>query len=82
MISRVILRLRAALSELAYAQRRAFELTTGIPVTATTGGPDERHPQIDELEALFALPAREPGLATGAGTDDTARPRRTPRPGE
>ena len=49
---RLLRRLRQVWSELDYAQRRAFEIRTGIPLRA------EKRPRIsrtiDELERLFA----------------------------
>ena len=44
-------RVRRVWAELDYAQRRLFEIRTGVPVLA-------RSRQIDELEALYAESAR------------------------
>jgi hypothetical protein len=61
--SRMIARLRRSWAEMDDAQRRMFELRTGLSVRQTPGRADAR-PQIEELEALYALEAHEP--------DDTA----------
>jgi hypothetical protein len=50
---RLIARLKAAVSEMNYSQRRLFELRTGIPGGSRSS--DRR--QIDELEALFRAKA-------------------------
>jgi hypothetical protein len=48
--------LRATWAECNYAQRRMIELNTAVsPLTSPGRG------GIDELEALYALPVREPG---------------------
>jgi hypothetical protein len=49
----LIARLKAAVSEMNYSQRRLFELRTGIPGDSRSS--DRR--QIDELEALFRAKA-------------------------
>lgn len=51
-----IARLRHVCAELGYAQRRLFELRTGIP--ARTRPPRRRTPSAGELEAWFALEGR------------------------
>jgi hypothetical protein len=51
----MIERVRRSWTEIEYAQRRMFELRTGIVFPAT-----RRRPHIEELEALYALEAREP----------------------
>jgi hypothetical protein len=58
-VSRMIARVRRAWAEMNDAQRRMFELRTGISVRQN---PQRAHagPQIEELEALYALEAREP----------------------
>ncbi len=51
-ISHVIGRIKSAWSEMDYAQRRMFEIRTGIPVE----GPQPRRrprPTVDELETLY-----------------------------
>jgi hypothetical protein len=53
-------RLRHALSEMDYAQRRLFELRTGVPTLAAHERSAPRGPaHVAQLEALYALPARE-----------------------
>lgn len=52
----MIERVRRSWTEIEYAQRRMFELRTGIVLPAT-----RRRTHIEELEALYALEAREPG---------------------
>ena len=53
----MIERVRRSWAEVEYAQRRMFELRTGIVVPAT-----RRRTHIEELEALYALEARaKPG---------------------
>jgi hypothetical protein len=57
-ISRVIDRLRLAWADMDYAQRRLFEIQTGIPVA----GPQprrHRRPTVEELEALYAIEQAE-----------------------
>ena len=49
----MIERVRRSWAEIEYAQRRIFELGTGIVLPAT-----RRRTHIDDLEALFALPTR------------------------
>jgi hypothetical protein len=53
---RIIGWVRDAWVELEYAQRRLFELRTGIPSGATR----RCRVRIDELEAWYALEARKP----------------------
>jgi BMFP domain-containing protein YqiC len=55
-IKRIIQRLKSTWSELDYAQRRLFEIRTGIEAT---GGRRNTHgpATIEELEALFASEA-------------------------
>lgn len=55
--SRIIGWLRDAWAELDYAQRRMFELNTAIPALR----PPRDRADVDALEALYALPSREPG---------------------
>jgi hypothetical protein len=57
--SRSIARVRRLWAEMEYAQRRLFELRTGLLVRQTPGRAHVR-PQIEELEALYALEAHEP----------------------
>jgi hypothetical protein len=54
-VGRIIERVRRSWTEIEYAQRRMFELKTGIVLPAT-----RRRTHIEELEALYALEAREP----------------------
>jgi hypothetical protein len=54
---RAVAWLRDIWVELDYAQRRMFELRTGIPPRQ----PPPRRTPIDELETLYSLEAREPG---------------------
>lgn len=58
-VSRMIARMRRSWAEMNDAQRRMFELRTGISVRQTLQRADAG-PQIEELEALYALEAREP----------------------
>jgi hypothetical protein len=51
----MIERVRQSWTEIEYAQRRMFELRTGTVLPATS-----RPTHIEELEALYALEAREP----------------------
>ncbi|MGH2887638.1 MAG: hypothetical protein ACRDPA_33890 [Solirubrobacteraceae bacterium] len=55
-VSRVIAWLRDTWAEVDYAQRRMIELNMAIPPLRTPAG----RSSIDELEALYALPSREP----------------------
>ncbi len=55
-VSRIIAWLRDTWAELDYAQRRMIELNLAIP--ALRPPPDRA--DVNELEALYALPAREP----------------------
>ena len=55
-VSRIIAWLRDTWAELDYAQRRMIELNMAIPPL----GLPPRRSSIDELEALYALPSREP----------------------
>ena len=51
-VKRTIERVKGALAEVDYAQRRLFEIRTGVPV----GSADERDrpaTSVDELEALY-----------------------------
>jgi hypothetical protein len=57
--SRMIARLRRSWAEMDDAQRRMFELRTGLSVRQTPGRAHARL-QIEELEALYALEADEP----------------------
>ena len=53
-VRQTIKRVRRVWSELDYAQRRLFEIRTGVPVTE----PDERSrpaSTVEELEALYVL---------------------------
>jgi hypothetical protein len=51
-ISQVIGRIKTAWSEMDYAQRRVFEIRTGIPVEGRQ--PRRRpRPAVDELETLY-----------------------------
>ncbi len=56
----LIVRVRQSWAEMNYAQRRMFELRTGISMPETPQRTHGRR-QIEELEALYALAAREPG---------------------
>ena len=51
----MIERVRRSWAGIEYAQRRIFELGTGIVLPAT-----RRRTHIDDLEALYTLEAREP----------------------
>ena len=55
-VSRIISWLRDTWAELDYAQRRMIELNLAIPPLRTP----PRRSSIDDLEALYALPSREP----------------------
>ena len=55
-VSRIIAWLRDTWAELDYAQRRMIELNTAIPPLRPPPG----RSSIDEFEALYALPSREP----------------------
>lgn len=55
-VSRIIAWLRDTWAELDYAQRRMIELNMAIPSLRIPPG----RSVIDELEALYALPSREP----------------------
>jgi hypothetical protein len=50
-------RLRRARAQMSYAQRRMFELRTGLLLTPA---PHRGRGRVDNLEALFALEARDP----------------------
>ncbi|HTP20667.1 MAG TPA: hypothetical protein VMJ65_13740 [Solirubrobacteraceae bacterium] len=52
--SRIIVWLRETWAEMDYANRRMIELRTGSPLLMPPAGR-----QIDELEALYALPSQE-----------------------
>ncbi len=54
--SRMVEWLRRSWAEIDYAERRMFELRTGTWLPMTTTRPD----RIEDLEALYALEAREP----------------------
>jgi hypothetical protein len=51
--------LRHEWAEINYAQRRLFEIKTGLPVLTDAPTPDQQS-LIDELEALYSLPSRQP----------------------
>lgn len=51
---RLLCLLRRTWTEMDYAQRRVFELQTGVSATPTRSVTDRR---LDELEALYALAA-------------------------
>ena len=53
--SRIVVWLRETWAEMDYANRRMLELRTGSPLLMP---PASR--QLDELEALYALPSQEP----------------------
>ena len=55
-VSRIIAWLRDTWAELDYAQRRMIELNMATPTLRLP----PRRSSIDELEALYALPSREP----------------------
>lgn len=54
-VSRIIAWLRDTWAELDYAQRRMIELNLAIPALR----PPADRGDVDELEALYALPSRE-----------------------
>ena len=56
---RMIVRARRAWAEIDYAQRRMFEIRTGMSSSLTIAQA-ARSSHIEELEAAFALPARDP----------------------
>jgi hypothetical protein len=56
-VSRVVRWIRETWAELDYAQHRMIELQLGIPPLRVPPGQSE----LEELEHLYALPAREPG---------------------
>ncbi len=47
-------RLRRLIGELGYAQRRSFELQTGVPLTRPRGDVRRDQRQIDHLDALWS----------------------------
>jgi hypothetical protein len=53
--SRILLRVKHVWQELDYAQRKLFEVQTGVPVTERRS---RRPSQIDELASLYRHPAR------------------------
>ncbi|HTX12407.1 MAG TPA: hypothetical protein VME22_27565 [Solirubrobacteraceae bacterium] len=57
-ITRITRKVRSGWGELQYAQRRSFEVMTGIPVTAK-GKQAMAHTEIGELEAVLAQPHAE-----------------------
>jgi hypothetical protein len=57
-ITHSIRQVKRVWGELQYAQRRSFEITTGIPVTAK-GKADVARTEIGELEAVLAQPHLE-----------------------
>ncbi len=56
-VRRVVSWIRETWAELDYAQRRMIELQLDIPPLRVPPGQSE----LEELERLYALPAREPG---------------------
>ena len=54
-IRETVKRLKSAWTEMDYAQRRLFEIRTGLPVT----GPEKRTGPATSVEELEALYARE-----------------------
>jgi hypothetical protein len=54
--SKIIPWLRETWAEMDYAQRRMIELRTGVPLLRMPPA----HTEIDQLEAIYALPSREP----------------------
>jgi hypothetical protein len=58
---RILIRwLRHEWAEIDYTQRRLFEIRTGVVVSTNARSPQQQS-LIEELEALYALPARDPG---------------------
>ena len=55
-VRRIIAWLRDTWAEVDYAQRRMIELKQAIPALR----PPRDRADVDELEALYALPSREP----------------------
>jgi hypothetical protein len=47
-------RLRRLFGELSYAQRRSFELRTGVPYTDPRGPSPRNQREIDHLDALWS----------------------------
>jgi hypothetical protein len=47
-------RIRRLFGELAYAQRRSFELQTGVPLSDPRGPSARNQRQIDHLDALWS----------------------------
>jgi hypothetical protein len=60
-VSRVVRWIRETWAELDYAQHRMIELQLGTPPLRGPPAPSE----LEELERLYALPAREPGHGLG-----------------
>ncbi len=63
---RMMRRIRRTWSELDYAQRRMFELRTGVKAIPLQPWPDIPWANVSELEALYAAPAHQ-------AVDDAAR---------
>jgi hypothetical protein len=53
-------RVRSTWAELDYAQRRMFELRTGISAVPPQPWPDTPWANVSELEAVYAAPVHEP----------------------
>lgn len=51
---RIVRRVNRLRSELGYAQRRMFEIRTGVPVPARTHEPRRISRSVDELDRLYA----------------------------
>ena len=67
-VKRMIAGARHAWAEMDYAQRRMFELRTGISLPPARHG--RARPRIEDLEALYALAARELDDDSTQPTDD------------
>jgi hypothetical protein len=57
---RMLRRVRSTWAELDYAQRRMFELRTGISAVPPQPWPETPWASVSELEALYAAPVHEP----------------------
>jgi BMFP domain-containing protein YqiC len=70
-ITRISRQVKRVWGELDYAQRRSFEITTGIPVTAKQKQALARA-EVTELEAVLAQPHAEEQPILEPATDSVA----------